>query len=60
MEKLKRTKQIINAIVSFEIANMENEDFKKIMEPFYCVETKSGYFWGFNRKLQNELHEKLS
>lgn len=54
MKKLNRIKQTINALVSFERANLENEEFKNGMED-YCIATKNGYFWGFRRKFQDDF-----
>ena len=49
---MKRIKQTIDALVKFETANIENQDFN--MED-YCIATKNGYFWGFCRKLQEKI-----
>lgn len=48
---MKRVKQTINALCSFERANLEDEDFNKNMED-YCIATNTGFFWGFRRNLQ--------
>lgn len=51
MEKLKRTKQVVNAIVSFEMANQDNDDFMKDNDEY--VMTCGPYFWGYYRKIQD-------
>ena len=54
---MKKIKQTIDALVRFETANIENQEFAKSMED-YCIATKNGYFWGFCRKLQENITKK--
>lgn len=54
MKDLKKIQATINALVRFEIANIENDDFQKNSED-YCIATKGGHFWGFSRKMQHDF-----
>lgn len=54
MKDFKKIQATINALIRFEIANLENEDFMKQSDE-YVITTNGGYFWGFCRKIKDDF-----
>lgn len=54
MKDFKKIQATINALIRFEIANLENKDFMKKSDE-YIIATNGGYFWGFCRKFKDDF-----